>query len=137
MSIGWNDYASLFQNYHVPVIPSVSVDSVKKAEETTATVAPQAAESSYTAPVANEESSTSLQSKKNAPLEDISITFQKDADFGYIGQDKNIDSLDMEKAIDDMQKDKVLQQYQYFVGSSQNLVQQSADGVVIAKGFAF
>lgn len=55
--------------------------------------------------------------KQNAPLEDISITFHKQDDFGYIGRDSDIRSLDVEKAISDMRKDQILQQYQYFVGS--------------------
>ena len=53
----------------------------------------------------------------NAALEDISITFRKQDDFGYIGRDSDIRSLDVEKAISDMRKDQILQQYQYFVGS--------------------
>mgnify|MGYP005761748611 FL=1 len=55
--------------------------------------------------------------KPNAALEDISITFHKQDDFGYIGRDSDIHSLDVEKAISDMRKDQILQQYQYFVGS--------------------
>ena len=55
--------------------------------------------------------------KPNAPLEDISITFHKQDDFGYIGRDSDIRSLDVEKAISDMRKDQILQQYQYFVGN--------------------
>ena len=53
----------------------------------------------------------------NATLEDISVTFNKQDDFGYIGRDSDIHSLDVEKAISDMRKDQILQQYQYFVGS--------------------
>lgn len=53
----------------------------------------------------------------NAALEDISITFHKQDDFGYIGRDSDIHSLDVEKAISDMRKDQILQQYQYFVGN--------------------
>lgn len=53
----------------------------------------------------------------NAALEDISVTFNKQDDFGYIGRDSDIHSLDVEKAISDMRKDQILQQYQYFVGS--------------------
>lgn len=65
---------------------------------------------------AKEEASVGEQ-KPNAPLEDISITFHKQDDFGYIGRDSDIRSLDVEKAISDMRKDQILQQYQYFVGS--------------------
>lgn len=53
----------------------------------------------------------------NAALEDISLTFHKQDDFGYIGRDSDIHSLDVEKAISDMRKDQILQQYQYFVGN--------------------
>ncbi len=53
----------------------------------------------------------------NAALDDISLTFHKQDDFGYIGRDSDIHSLDVEKAISDMRKDQILQQYQYFVGS--------------------
>ena len=41
--------------------------------------------------------------------------------------------MDVEKAIDDMRKDKVLQQYQYFVGNARNIQTESADGVVVRK----
>ena len=63
------------------------------------------------------ESAPMQEQKANAPLEDISITFHKQDDFGYIGRDSDIHSLDVEKAISDMRKDQILQQYQYFVGS--------------------
>ena len=59
----------------------------------------------------------------NAPLDDISITFHKQDDFGYIGRDSDIHSLDVEKALSDMRKDQILQQYQYFVGSKTTFVE--------------
>ena len=71
---------------------------------------------SWNSAAVKEEGSAGEQ-KQNAPLEDISITFHKQDDFGYIGRDSDIRSLDVEKAISDMRKDQILQQYQYFVGS--------------------
>ena len=71
--------------------------------------------------------------RQDAALEDISLTFNRQEDFTYLGKDSDIYSLDMERAISDMKKDQVLQQYQYFVGRSQNLLTQSADGIVLAK----
>lgn len=65
-------------------------------------------------------------------LEDISLTFNKDESFDYLQNDSSVKSLDMEKAISDMKKDDILQEYQYFVGNSKNLF-ESNDGVVIAK----
>lgn len=59
----------------------------------------------------------------NAQLDDISITFHKQDDFGYIGRDSDIHSLDVEKALSDMRKDQILQQYQYFVGSKTTFVE--------------
>lgn len=66
-----------------------------------------------------------------ALLEDVSLTFNKEETFDYIGQDASVKSLDMEKAISDMKKDSILEEYQYFVGDSKNLF--SDDGIVIAK----
>ena len=71
---------------------------------------------SWNSAAVKEEGSAGEQ-KQNAPLEDISVTFHKQDDFGYIGRDSDIRSLDVEKAISDMRKDQILQQYQYFVGS--------------------
>lgn len=123
---GLNDYSSIFQNYTVPSIPVhnpiVITESPRQeyAEQT---------------PVADihEDSSAQAKSQAGAKLEDISITFNKQADFDFIGQDKDIRSLDMERAISDMKKDQVLQQYQYFVGSSKNILPADSDGIVLAK----
>lgn len=49
-------------------------------------------------------------------LEDVSLTFNKTDSFDYIGKDKDVADLDVQKAISDMQKDRIFQQYQYFVG---------------------
>lgn len=67
-----------------------------------------------------------------ASLEDVSLTFNKEDSFDYIGSDASINKLDMEKAISDMKKDNILQEYQYFVGSSKNLYQDN-DGTVLIK----
>ena len=62
----------------------------------------------------------------------VSLTFDKNSDFSYIGRDKDLNDLDIEKAISDMKQDGILKEYQYFVGSASN-VYSSEDGVVIAK----
>lgn len=53
-----------------------------------------------------------------ADLEQVSLKFNREERFDYIGSESRIDDLDMQKAISDMQKDRVLQNYQYFVGSA-------------------
>lgn len=55
---------------------------------------------------------------KPLDLENISLTFNKEENFDYIGNDSSLDNLDMQKAVSDMQKDQILQEYQYFVGSA-------------------
>lgn len=40
--------------------------------------------------------------------------------YDLVGKDASLDTLDVQKAISAMQKDSVLQQYQYFVGDAKN-----------------
>ena len=60
-------------------------------------------------------------------------------DYGYIGQESSLENLDMQKAISDMKKDSVLQEYHYFLGAPENtsgagMIQSaSEDGRVILK----
>ncbi len=69
---------------------------------------------------------------KVANLEDISLTFNKEDDFGLIGSEAPIKSLDMEKAISEMKMDTILQEYQFFVGNQKPIL-SNEDGVVIPK----
>ena len=108
-----NDYSNIFNNYRVPTIPVVSVDEVAKQDR-------QRIEAEKQMPAATsslEDISLPKARQNNAALEDIALTFNKGDDFGYIGNDSDIFSLDVEDAISDMQKDDVLKQYQYFVGN--------------------
>lgn len=127
-----NDYSGIFNNYRVPTIPVVSVDEVAKQDR-------QRLEAEKQIPVSTsslEDISLPKARQNNAALEDISLTFNKGDDFGYIGKDSDIFSLDVENAISDMQKDDVLKQYQYFVGNiggGNNALVDNADGIVIPK----
>lgn len=62
---------------------------------------------------------------------EVSLSFNKNNDYGYIGKDKDLSLLDMEQAISMMRQDSILQDYQYFVGSSKDIF-NSEDGRVIA-----
>lgn len=70
-----------------------------------------------------------------ANLEQVSLKFNREGSFDYIGMDSSLENLDMQKAISDMQKDQVLQGYQYFVGSAGSLSGEmsSEDGTVVMK----
>lgn len=124
---GLNDYNSLIQNYHVPTIPDIRLEDIQSRNGREEILSEASAANIH------EEASTVIPARQDVALEDISITFNKQEGFDYIGQDKDIRALDMEKAISDMKKYQILQQYQYFVGSARNLMEGSADGLVIAK----
>ena len=82
-----------------------------------------------------EEPAQENQASRMADLEQVSLKFNKEDSFDYIGMNSSLDNLDMQKAISDMQKDQVLQSYQYFVGSAGSLFGEmpSEDGTVILK----
>lgn len=123
---GINDYSAMFQNYRTPVIPSVTVEQVREQDR----LNQNAENTAQAAPITPEITPVEQPTRKDAALEDISLSFNKQDDFGYIGRDSDIRSLDVERAIDDMRKDSILQRYQYFVGS---VKADNADGTVIIK----
>lgn len=130
VNFGISDYSSYFQNYRIPNIPEVKPGQIEQQEQLQPTpVKPQEKT------VIAEQEPVRNPAGKNADLENISIKFNTGEDYGYIGKDSDIEQLDMQKAISDMKKDSILQQYQYFVGSSQNLMTENIfdDGIVIPK----
>ena len=130
---GVSDYSNLFHNYKVPEIPAVDYRRLSKTEEsaTQADQSVQSVQSSRDIDLSIEESPV----KRPGPTDvnEISLSFNRGEDYSYIGSDSDLAGLDMQKAISDMQKDKVLQQYQYFVGESRNLQGADEDGTVIVK----
>ena len=72
-----------------------------------------------------------IRPRQNANLEDIKLSLNESSAFEMKGRESDIESLDIEKAVSDMQKDQALMQYQYFVGDTN--VPDPADGIVIAK----
>jgi len=130
-SLGISDYSNLFQNYRIPDISDVKVGQITH-EERKPQVLPEAPQEKV---VITEQEPVRKQAGKSADLENISLKFNTGEDYSYIGKDSDIEQLDIQKAISDMKKDSVLQQYQYFVGSAQNVIEGKAseDGIVIPK----
>ena len=129
---GISDFGGLYNNYSVRDIPKVDLETVKQQD------AAKAAEviTPELAPVKEPEIQPIQDNRsRSADLENISLNFNTGDDYSYIGSDFEIGGLDMEKAISDMQKDKMLADYQYFVGSSSNLNEMFAsnDGKVVVK----
>lgn len=71
---------------------------------------------------------------RTAQLEDVSLTFNKQDDFGTIGQDVDIAKLDMEKVVSDSKRDSILSGYRTFVGPTpEQMVADYEDGMVVPK----
>lgn len=132
------EYTGILQNYKVPVILDAVSGKIQTrdhpAQAETSPAAAAGPETLAAVTIEQEDAPRKDMLRKDAGVEDISLTFNRQEGFGYIGRDSDIHSLDVEKAIDDMKKDKVLQQYQYFVGSSSNLYTDgNGEGTVIRK----
>lgn len=128
---GFSDISFLYRPYDAYRIPTADT---QKSETLGQNITSKQQAVVPEAPVAKAEEATVPVERKNAALEDVSLTFLKDDTYDMIGSESDLNKLDMQKAISDMQKDKILQDYNYFVGSS--VMQQrniSEDGVVVAK----
>ena len=128
---GFSDISFLYRPYDAYRIPTADT---QKSETLGQDITSKQQAVVPEAPVAKAEEATVSVERKNTALEDVSLTFLKDDTYDMIGSESDLNKLDMQKAISDMQKDKILQDYNYFVGSS--VMQQrniSEDGVVVAK----
>lgn len=123
----WTGFNSMQTYYKSQEIPTITPEEVKNKEQQ-----PQAVQQNIAAAESVNEPIAEDNRSKTADLENISLTFNKDETFDYIGSESGLAGLDMQKAISDMKKDAVLQEYQYFVGSSKDFF-QPADGMVIPK----
>lgn len=123
-------FSGIQSYYKTPQIPVVNTEEVSRQQQTVNEAKKQEAPPAYSSqdmqPVADNRS-------RMADLENISLTFNKEDDYSYIGSESSLTELDMQKAISDMRKDSVLQEYQYFVGSAQALLNENEDGIVIPK----
>ena len=126
-------YGGFYNQYKMPEIQQVSVEDVKKQDEQ---LAKQQMQQSVEIPKIDMAQGTSNQAPRMADLENISLSFNVNETYDYIGRDADLQNLDMMSAISDMQKDKVLEQYQYFVGPKEiesPIVAQTPDGMVVQK----
>jgi hypothetical protein len=83
--------------------------------------------------------SVEVSSRENASIENVAISFgQYDASSLELFGDGGLASRDMRQAISGMQKDRILHEYQYFVGGkdltgkeNSNIIAGTEDGVVV------
>ena len=121
---------STCSNYQIPEIKQVSEEEVRRQDQEQQQAALQQSTPDYSRMT---DFAAQDRRAKAADLENISLTFNKTDSFDYLGSESGLENLDVMKAVSDMRKDEVLQEYQYFVGSSQNFAFQSEDGVVIPR----
>lgn len=132
MSIGsLSGFGGFNYNYRVSDIPKVDVETVREQEN----LKQQVQETKPVESVNSVRNDSVDARSKTADLENISLTFNKKDDFGFLGSDFDIKNLDMEQAISDMKKDKIFEDYQFFVGSSSNVSEllNNEDGKIIIK----
>lgn len=126
-------YGGFYNQYRVPEISKVSVEDVKKQDEE---LMQRQLQQSMTVPQIDDTQENTNHAPRMANLEDISLSFNVNETYDYIGRDADLQNLDMMRAISDMQKDKVLEQYQYFVGPKEiedPIVALTPDGMVVQK----
>ena len=90
-----------------------------RAEQIAAT---QKASSVEAEEVSTETQSAAVQTpapEQNFTAFDYAQNYRSDETYELKGKDSDLASLDMQKAISDLDKDQVLQQYQFFVGDPQ------------------
>lgn len=130
---GFGQYGGLYQQNRIPEIKQVSVDQVKQQDEL------KKQQENYAQSVESlqkEYAATPDTRSRMADLENISLSFNAGETYDYIGREAGFENLDMMRAISDMQKDKVLEQYQYFVGPqdmTEHVIANNEDGIVIQK----
>ena len=122
MAMNINDSFRYMQDYRINDIPRVDAPKPEPAQVKENTEAAK--------PLVTIEPVEDRRPRSVDPNE-VSLSFNKNNDYGYIGKDKDLSLLDMEQAISMMRQDSILQDYQYFVGSSKDIF-NSEDGRVIA-----
>lgn len=128
----YSDYGGFYNNYKVVDIPKVDLEAVSKQEEVKKIE--NSASMAVEVPVINKPEVPDNRSKM-ADLDNISLNFNAGDDYSYIGSDFEIEKLDIQKAISDMKKDKILEDYQFFVGDNEGMTNtfEDEDGSVFLK----
>ena len=127
MRIGGYGQYDLYNGFNaseaINKIPRVSVDEITQKENDVAAAS--------TGNIAEKPSAERIE-VKNASLDSISEGMKSVTAFEMKGRESNIDDLDIKQAVSDLRKDETLQQYQYFVGDVNALI-NTEDGIVIQK----
>ena len=139
MAISGLSQYDLFQNFNqytaLSKIPTVedATQAPQQAEDTLQVSQTKQSAEDEIATLSPRQESVLEKRSSSSDLQDISLNFNQNEEFSLAGKNSNLAGLDVEKAISDMKKDSVLEQYQYFVGSSDSTVVNDEDGLVFQK----
>lgn len=109
---GIHPYASYNQ------IDSVSSRAAGTAAESTSASGSSSAQSAEGAQQNSRDRINEAKSRQTFGTYDFANQYRPEENFEMKGADSDLRTLDVERAISDMQKDEVLHQYQFFVGES-------------------
>ncbi|MBQ8947205.1 MAG: hypothetical protein IJ058_10400 [Lachnospiraceae bacterium] len=131
MAMGINfNYTNFVSSYGMQQIPRV--DTAASAPEEPKAASPSAQDAAV--PAVGTGITEAPRAPKTANLEDISLTFNKQDDFGTIGRDADIARLDMDKVVSDSKRESILSGYRTFVGPTpEQMVAEYEDGLVRLK----
>ncbi len=134
-----NGYLNGYNSYNIPGVDELKIDS--KGAQNNPEVKQQPTKE---APVKEQENKgldltvEEISPRENASIENIAISFgQYDVSSLDLFGEKGLASEDMKHAISGMQRDKILHEYQYFVGGKdlagqdRNIIAGTEDGLVI------
>lgn len=110
-----------------------NVDSIKGADNYEAPVA-DIKESESKAPISQEEIDAA-RSNQTYGSADFAKEYKANESYDMKGASSDLRTLDVEKAISDMQKDQMLSQYQYFVGEANSMQASQAAQVRAVENF--
>lgn len=108
--------------------------SIREAQKAAPAVEAPVEKVAETAPVQGRTPET--EAKQTFGAYDYANQFRPGETYSMKGVDSDIRSLDVEKAVNDMQKDSVLHQYQYFVGDNAANQTQTAAPIRGAEDFS-
>lgn len=94
------------ENFSIEKMQSAKPESVQQPKQTAVQAQP------------DERELAKAREKQTFGAVEYADTYQPGKEYSLKGADSDIRSLDVQKAVSDMQKDEVLHQYQFFVGHS-------------------
>lgn len=127
---GVGSYPNSYGYYGLPKINAIHRSEAEQAEQVNQTGATPDEQTAQTEQTSQEkqELTTAHRLSSNSNSGDFSFDFKKHNEFQLVGATNKIEDMDVEKAISDMKKDAVLDQYKFFVNS--NNLGTDQDGTV-------